>query len=133
MKKNNLPILGSVIATVISFFLYSSPVSAQSTITAIPPRLDLTGNPGQSITAELKVRNDSEASQTYSVAVDDFIVVDNSGTPIPVTTTVSQRWSLKNWISAPRIVPVDAGGTQIVRITIRIPLTALPGGHYAMV
>lgn len=108
------------------------PVLADSIITAIPPRLVLQGDPGKTLTAELKVRNDSEVSQIYTVAVDDFIVVDKIGTPIPVSSAVSSRWSLKNWITAPQFVPVDAKATQIIRVTIKIPVGALPGGHYAM-
>ena len=31
------------------------------------------------------------------------------------------------------MIPVDAGQTQNIEITIRVPSTALPGGHYAMI
>lgn len=107
-------------------------VSAQSVITAIPPRLVLTGKPGETISAQLKVRNDSDVAQTYLIAVDDFIVSDKEGTPIPVSQNVSGRWSLKSWITSPDIIPVDAKATQVVNIKVKVPLTALPGGHYAM-
>ncbi len=128
MKKYFLSLL------LLSLFICHPTISnAASTITAIPPRLILTGKPGQTITSELKVRNDSNAPQTYSVAVDDFIVLDQIGTPVPVASSVTSRWSLKSWVTAPTTVPVDAKGTQIVRITIKIPGNALPGGHYAMI
>ena len=117
------------------FVYYPKIASAQtaSIITAIPPRLDIKGDPGQTITAQLKVRNDSDTMENYTIAVDDFIVVDTIGTPIPVTSTSNSRWSLKNWITAPKTVPVDSKGLQIVNLTIKIPMSALPGGHYAMV
>src|SRR3989339_2052097 len=79
-------------------FSLVTPVSAQSVITAIPPRLVLSGKPGETITAQLKVRNDSETSQNYTVAVEDFIVYDTQGTPVPVKSAVSNRWSLSSWI-----------------------------------
>jgi len=115
------------------FFSQTVFVHAQSSITAIPPRLILSTDPGKTLTAELKVRNDSDVSQIYTVTVDDFVVVDTIGTPIPVSSSVNSRWSLKNWITAPKTVPVDAKGTQIVRITVRVPVSALAGGHYAMI
>lgn len=128
MKKYFLSLL-----LLISFFCHPTPTSASSTITAIPPRLMITGTPGQTIVSDLKVRNDSKTPQTYLVAIDDFIVLDQIGTPVPVSSSVSSRWSLKSWITAPTLLPVDAKQAQIVRITIKIPNNALPGGHYAMI
>ncbi|KKU32597.1 hypothetical protein A3K29_05630 [Candidatus Collierbacteria bacterium RIFOXYB2_FULL_46_14] len=113
-------------------FSFVPPVSAQSVITAIPPRLVLSGKPGETINAQLKVRNDSEEAQNYTVAVEDFIVYDTQGTPIPVAQSAGNRWSLASWVSAPDVIPVDTKTTQIVNIRIKVPLTALPGGHYAM-
>jgi hypothetical protein len=105
---------------------------AQMAMTAIPPKVELKGDPGQTLTATLKIRNDSPETQDFTIAVEDFVVIDNQGTPIPIATKVSNRWSLANWITAPQEIPVDAGGIQIVNVTIKIPMTALSGGHYAM-
>lgn len=107
-------------------------VRADSTISAIPPRLVLQGKPGETITSQLKVHNGSDAAQNYLVSVQDFVVYDTVGTPIPISTSVSNRWSLASWISAPDLIPVDAKTTQVVNIKINVPRTALPGGHFAM-
>lgn len=107
------------------------PVRAASTIVAIPPRLVLSGEPGETITAQLKVVNDSDTHQNFTVAVEDFIVYDTQGTPIPVSST-NNRWSLASWVVAPSFIPVDAHATQVVNIKINVPRTALSGGHYAM-
>ena len=127
----------SLLSTVISIFAVLtivSPVNAadQLTITAIPPKVELKGDPGQVMKATLKLRNDSTTTQYFTVKVEDFVVVDNIGTPFPISTQTNNRWSLANWIQAPQEIPVDAGGLQIVNISIKIPMTALPGGHYAM-
>lgn len=108
-------------------------VNAQGVITAIPPRLDLKTDAGKTITADIKVRNDADISQLFTIDVQDFIVVDSIGTPIPVSSTTGSRWSLKNWISVPEMIPVDAHSTQVIRVTFKVPAAALPGGHYAMV
>lgn len=129
MNKTKLFLSGTLL---LSGLLLVPQVSAQIVTTAIPPKVELKGNPGQVLTATLKVRNDSSETQYYDITVEDFIVVDSKGTPIPVSTSVSNRWSLRNWITAPTDIPVDAGGTQILNVSIKIPLTALPGGHYAM-
>jgi hypothetical protein len=116
------------------FFLIASTALAQSIKTTIvPPRLDLLADPGQTLTADLKVINDTDSVQNYTVVVDDFIVTDNQGTPIPVSSAVSGRWSLKNWVQTPNFVPVDPHQSQVVKITISVPKNAYAGGHYAMV
>jgi len=102
-------------------------------MTAIPPKVELKGNPGQTLNATLKIRNDSTSTQNFDITVEDFVVIDSIGTPIPVTTKATNRWSLANWITAPKEIPVDAAGIQIINVSIKIPMTALPGGHYAMI
>lgn len=102
-------------------------------LTAIPPKVELKGDPGQTLTATLKIRNDSTETKYFAVNVEDFVVVDKIGTPIPVKSSTNNRWALSSWISAPKEIPVDAGGMQILNITVKIPTTALPGGHYAMI
>lgn len=115
-------------------FLFSvAEVSASSTITAIPPRVILEAAPGEVIKTTIKVRNDSETSQNYTVYVNDFVVNDLDGTPIPISENITSKWSLRKWIIAPNFLPVDAGTTQNVELLIRVPSTALPGGHYAMI
>lgn len=143
--QNKLPknLFLSVVVAAIAFgttpALVSTPLSSVAhaadtmTITAIPPKLELKGDPGQTVTATLKVRNDTTETQNYAVTVEDFVVIDNQGTPVPVTSKTGNRWSLQNWITAPKAIPVDAGSVQTINLSIKIPLTALPGGHYAMV
>ncbi len=131
--KKSLHLFSFLVLTVTFFTFIPNSTFAQSIITAIPPRIELAGDPGEVITTQIKVRNDSENSEIYSIYVDDFIVIDTIGTPIPVSSSLSSRWSLKSWISAPLTVPVDAKGIQVVNLTIRVPMSALPGGHYAMV
>lgn len=114
-------------------FIFPSSVFASSTITAIPPKLEIEAKPGDTIRSTLRVRNDSEVSQIYTISLDDFIVTDNLGTPIPISENLSSRWSLRKWLTAPDVLPVDPKTTQTIELLIRVPSSALPGGHYAMV
>ncbi len=107
--------------------------AATSTITAIPPRLQIEASPGETIKKIIKVRNDTEDQQYFSIFVNDFIVDSQTNTPIPISENITSRWSARKWITAPKMIPVDKGQTQNIEITIRVPTTVLPGGHYAMV
>lgn len=131
MNKTKFLLIGIVLLLALVYI--PKAYADQMTMTAIPPKVELKGDPGQTLKATLKIRNDSEQTQNFAITVEDFVVVDSKGTPIPVTTTVGNRWSLKNWITAPKDIPVDSKGDQILDISIKIPMTALPGGHYAMV
>lgn len=113
-------------------FEFTAPLST-STTTAMPPRLEITGNPGETIQKTIKVQNTSTSTQYYSSDVEDFIVGEDGKTPIPVTQAVSSRYSLAQWITlSPTKFALKPNETQVLDVLIQIPKDALPGGHYAM-
>jgi hypothetical protein len=130
MKKTALSL------ALISFLLLSPTTvlaeEAVSSLTAIPPKVELSADPGETLTAKLRVRNETSTTQTYKIEVADFIVSDLEGTPVPLPTSITSRWSLRQWIQAPDLIPVDAKDTREITVTIKVPSSAMPGGHYAM-
>ena len=132
-NKKPLSITTGLLTVFASLLFVNQANAANSTITAIPPRLEIEVEPGETVKSILKVRNETSTQQNFSVNVEDFIVDQKTNTPIPLSENVTSRWSLRKWIISPKIIPVDAGATQNVEITIRVPASALPGGHYAMV
>lgn len=116
--------------------LLPQPIFAQESIsvTAIPPRLEISGLPGATLQETLKIRNESEEPMAFEATFSDFIVNNNQGTPIAVTEAVSGRWSLSSWITvSPKKILLQPKETQTVNLVIQIPPQGLPGGHYAMV
>jgi len=111
---------------------------AQATLglTAIPPRLEITVNPGEVITKEIKIRNESNTEKSISTSVRDFIVTDDLGTPLQIETTdqSSNRWTASSWIQiSPTSLLLKPGETKSLVLTVITPEDALAGGHYAMV
>ena len=105
-----------------------------SSMTAIPPRIELSGKPGQVIQEKIKLRNESNSSMAFETDVKDFIVNNDKGTPIVVDQKTSGRWSLSSWIRvAPDRSLIDTKETRSFSLIVNIPWDALPGGHYAMV
>lgn len=103
-------------------------------IVAIPPRLQLSADPGTTAWEVIKFRNNSDTEQTIKVTIKDFIVTDVKGTPVFVEEEVSGRWSLASWLTVkPSRVLVPPKETRSFTLTASIPLDALPGGHYAAV
>src|SRR3989344_8259358 len=125
-----------ILPIILSLLLFPAIALAQESlsITAIPPRLELSALPGATIQETVKFRNDSPTDMTVQVVTADFIVNDNQGTPIAVSETVSGRWSLASWITArPKTLILPSGQTSTIDLVIAIPDNAAPGGHYAMV
>lgn len=109
---------------------------AQSSVslTAIPPRLEVTAKPGETIQETIKVRNDSNTKLVIQSQVKDFIVVDNQGTPKQVDEKVSGRWSLASWITvSPLKTVIKPKTAQVQSLVITVPPDALAGGHYALI
>ena len=124
------------LATQIAFA--QSPTLAESSLTAIPPRLgedlSLRIKPGEKIQTSVRVRNGSSEMMTVKSLAQDFIVDLGGETPIPVEGNISNRWSLASWIIlTPSVHEIQPGDIATVNIIIEIPEDALPGGHYAMV
>ena len=103
-------------------------------ITAIPPRLEVSGLPGATLQETIKVRNESEAELALEAKYVDFIVNNNVGTPIAVDEIISGRWSLASWLKVtPQKLLLKPKQTHTINLVIQIPPQGLPGGHYAMV
>jgi hypothetical protein len=108
------------------------------TLSAIPPRLGDEGNlkakPGEKIQAVIRVRNSSQQAMTIQTTAQDFIIGEDGQTPLPVSSNVSNRWSLASWMMiSPETQTVGSLQTAQVNVIIDVPPDALPGGHYAMI
>ena len=106
-------------------------------LTAIPPRLEITVKPGEVVTAEIKVRNESKEEKNIQTFLRDFIVTDDLGTPLQlekITDQSSNRWAASAWIQvSPSVYKLKPGETKSLVLTVIAPDDALPGGHYGMV
>jgi len=121
---------------VLSLALFSRSVNAQEIIkmTAIPPRLEISADPGQAVAHQLKVRNEGDSQIALQVKVQDFIVTDNDGTPSPISEDVSNRWAASLWINvSPQKIILNPGETKTLDLVAVVPQDANPGGHYAVV
>jgi hypothetical protein len=116
----------------------ASIVHAQSVmgLSAIPPRLDITVNPGEVITKEIKIRNESNLLKIINSSTKDFIVTNDSGTPVPLEEEVEteNRWAASNWLHLSETkFRLKPGETKSILLTVIAPENALPGGHYSMI
>jgi len=101
-------------------------------VTAIPPRLEITLNPGDVEVREIKVRNESNGERIMTTQISDFIVNNNTGTPVQIDGTDPKytRWAASNWITVQSTTNRLKGGeTKNLQVTIAVPEDAAISTH----
>lgn len=108
-------------------------------VSVTPPLMQLTIGPGESWSSSLKIINSNSYDVTYYATVVDFEATgeEGQGTLIPLSSDASSTadsFSLGSWITLDRApITIQAGKTGAVPFTVRVPLNAEPGGHYAAI
>lgn len=144
MKKLNLlAILSLSFVTVfIGSTILSTDVSAVAAINSnngqaleiAPPVMNLTANPGQTITAQVSLRDISGGKLVVTGEINDFIAGGEDGTPkIILDNTTESPYSIKNWISPLPELRLDPKQIKNLPITITVPANAAPGGYYGTI
>lgn len=126
-----------VVIFIFSFFiLHLSKVHAQASraFIVIPPKLELSAKPGETIQSSIRLQNQTENETTVFVGMSDFIVRDMSGTVELVDPEIAGEWALSQWLSLNTdTLTIPPGEQGAVSLTISVPEDALPGGRYASV
>jgi len=100
-----------------------------------PPVIELSADPGQTVTASIRVRNVTKGELIAKGKADDFGAgKDESGLPkLLLDETGATRFSLKYWVqSVPdlRLAPQELK-TNVIKISV--PANAEPGGHFGVI
>jgi hypothetical protein len=118
-----------------SIFLFFVPIAHAQDVSLVvsPPRTDVEAKPGETVQKVIKItNNDKDRELIMKAFVIDFIVTDDLGTPIKVTTSASGRYLASPWFTLEKsefVIPPKA--TEQIVVVISVPKDALPGGHYA--
>jgi hypothetical protein len=122
-----------LLSTIYYLLSTATPIKAQEvSLVVSPPRIDLVGQPGEVLQKNVKVTNNSEQELILKVFVTDFIVQDDLGTPIKVSSAVSGKYLASSWFTLEKSELVLAPKETVsLVVLITVPGDALPGGHYA--
>ena len=132
-KANNLS-FAVVFLTLLVFPVCSYAQDAVS-FSVSPTIFDMTANPGQTWRSTIRVINANSYDLKVFVDLNNFIPKGEDGVPtfIPVTDGDEPNSSLAQWITTEHEVTIPAEQTIELPITISLPETAAPGGHFAAV
>lgn len=115
-------------------YAQAQPKQSGQAFSISPPLLDLDADPGEKISASIKLTNVSAGPLVISSQVNDFGSKNETGEPNIIFDENSESaYSLKNWIMPPNGFTLASKQTKTVRVSIQVPTNAEPGGHYAVV
>jgi hypothetical protein len=138
-------VLGAVAASVLAapLALAATPVPAPAAnggspgqgLEISPPVVELSADPGQTVTAKIRVRNITNGLLIAKGRADDFGAGnDESGQPkLLLDETGATRFSLKYWVSGVPDLRLAPQEQKTTNVTINVPANAEPGGHFGVV
>lgn len=114
--------------------IFSQVVFAQGTGVGISPlTFELTANPGDVLTNQVKVYNPSDAVIGLKMEIEDFTVAGEIG-HVKLEPAETETYSIAKWITfEPGEFTLEPGAYKFVTFTVSVPEKAEPGGHYGSV
>lgn len=98
-------------------------------LTISPVRLEISGDPGETLTQEIILINESREIETYYTSYANFEAQGESGSPAFVEPTEG----LGTWMSIGDAITLNPGQQKKIPFTITIPKSADPGGNFAVI
>jgi len=129
IKKTYKFILPTMLTLVLLGFVFVAQKADALTIS--PARMELSGDPGTTITKDITLFNDSiTIDQTFYISYANFEAKGETGAP----NFVAPKDDIGTWMKTiSDIVTIPAGESIVVSVAIDIPEDAYAGGHFGVV
>lgn len=99
-----------------------------------PPVVNLSANPGQTVKAQISLRDISSGPLVVTGQLNDFVAAGEDGTPkILLDEGEPNPYSLKDWIAPLPELLLEPRQIETLPVTITVPANAAPGGYYGVV
>lgn len=99
-----------------------------------PPVLNLTADPGQTVTAEIILRDVSDSQLIVTNQINDFTADGEDGTPKLILEGDSESpYSMRSWISPISELLLEPRTLTRLPITVNVPAGAAPGGYFSVI
>lgn len=107
-------------------FCFSSKAFA---MTISPVRYEIAGNPGETVTKEMTIINEDNATVTYYSSFANFEAQGETGS----ASFVEPKEDIGTWITTEQSVSLLPGEQKTIPFSITIPANAEPGGHFGVI
>ena len=108
------------------FFFFHNDAHA---LTLSPARIEVSGDPGTTVSKDITLLNDSNSTETYYVTYSNFEAQGETGSPL----FVEPKDDLGTWMTTVDSVTLAPNETKTISLNINIPKDAYAGGHFAVV
>lgn len=118
--------------TIFSFFaIFFAVPSFVSALTVSPARLEVSGDPGQTLNGEILLFEESNnsTSRNYYISFENFEPRGDSGAPY----FIGAKDGLATWMKAPKEILLVENGETKVPFSITIPSDTKPGGYFSAI
>ena len=109
--------------------LFLATTGSALALTISPVKVEVTGNPGQTLQGELTLLNEQKENKTFFSTFENFEPSGETGSP----KFVGAKDGLATWINTQESVDVATDETIKVPYSITIPNNAEPGGYFAAI
>lgn len=116
----------ALLILIIGLFSVSNTASALS---LSPVRIEVSGNPGETVTKEMVITNESEGNAIYYSSYANFEASGDTGSP----SFVEPKNDIGTWISTTASIDLKAKESKTINFSIQIPKDAEPGGHFGAI
>ena len=116
--------IGFLVAIVTYSFAF--PVFA---LTVSPAKIEITGDPGTTVTGEIELLNEQEGARTFYSSTENFEPSGESGAP----HFIGAKDGLATWINVVGETNLAQGDKKNIPFSISIPKDAQPGGYFAAI
>ncbi len=98
-------------------------------LTISPVRVEITGNPGQTLRGEMEILNEQGETKTFFSSFENFEPSGDTGSP----RFVGNTGNLSTWMKTTERIDIATNEKQIIPFTISIPTDAEPGGYFSAI
>lgn len=99
-----------------------------------PPVINLSADPGESVKAEIILRDVSDSQLLVTNQINDFVADGEDGTPkLLLEGDTDSPYSMKSWISPISELLLEPRTLTRLPITVNVPDDAAPGGYFSVI
>jgi hypothetical protein len=120
--------------------LLPSVVSAQQAgqgLEISPPLINLKAKPGDTVETEFRIRHVTDQTLVARAQYNDFVAGnEEDGNPKILLDSSSNEpspYTIKDWIRTITEVTLSPNEQKVIKISLKIPGNASPGGHYGVI
>lgn len=98
-------------------------------LTVSPVKMEISGDPGQTLQGELKLFNEQDETKTFYSSFENFEARGETGAPF----FLPEKVGLATWIKSQEQITLKPKEEKTIPFSIQIPQNAEPGGYFSAI